>query len=105
MTNDISDTDFSKLNEQPAEPLAAAEQSAQTLNSHTQDDITNPPQLEENSQMQTSSPRAHEENEDPSYDLHTVTNFIHKIITLLQEFLISLNESENTNKPLRIMKK
>jgi len=104
MTNDISDTDFSELNEQPAEPLAAAEQSAQTLNSHTQDDITNPPQPEENSQMQTSSPRAHEENEDPSYDLHNVTNFIHKRITLLQEFLISLNESEDTNKPLRIMK-
>jgi len=104
MTNDISDTDFSELYEQPAEPLAAAEQSAQTLTSHTQDDITNPPQLEENSQMQTSSPRAREDNEEPSYDLHTVTNFIHKIITLLQEFLISLNESEDTNKPLRIMK-
>ena len=96
MTNDVSDTDLSELNEQPAESIAVAEPSAQMLTSHTQDDIGNLPQPDENSQIQT-SPRAHENNEKLSHDLHTVRNFIHKIITLLQEFLTSLNEKEETN--------
>ena len=83
MNNDISDAEFSEYNEQPAEPLPAAEPSAQTLTLHAQDGIMNPPQPEENSQMETSSPRTHENNEEPSYDLHTVRNFLYKIITLL----------------------
>jgi len=68
MTNDVSDTDSSELNEQPAESIAVAEPSAQMLTSHTQDDISNLPQPEENSQIETSSPRAHGNNEEPSYD-------------------------------------
>jgi len=97
MTNDISDTEFSECNEQPAEPLPAAEPSAQTLTSHAQDGNMNPPQPEENSQMETSSPRTHENNEEPSYDLHTVRNFIYKIITLLQQFLTSSDEKGDKN--------
>jgi len=64
----------------------------------------NPPQSEETPHMETLSPRSHENIEEPSNDLQTVRNFIHKIITLSQEFLTPLNESEDTNKPLRIMK-
>ena len=82
MTTDISDTDSSELNAQPAESIAAAEPSAQMLTSHTQDGIINLPQPEQNSQIETSSLRAHGNNEELSHDLHTVRNFIHKIITL-----------------------
>ena len=102
MTNDISDTDSSELNQQPAESIAVAEPSAQMLTSHTQDDISNLPQPEENSQIETSSPRAHGNNEEPSYDLHTVRNFIHKLITLLQEFLTSLDKKGDTSTNQRI---
>ena len=97
MTTEVSDTDSSELNEQPAESIAVAEPSAQRLTSHTQDDISNLPQPEEISQIETSSPRAHENNEKLFHDLQTVRNFIHKITTLLQEFLTSLNEKEETN--------
>jgi len=104
MTNDITDTNFSELNEQPAEPLAVAKPSAQTLTSHAHDSIMNTPQQEENLQMETSSPRAHENSEEPSHDLSTVRNFIYTIITLLQEFLTSLNEKGDTNTPPHITK-
>ena len=67
------------------------------LTSHTQDGIINLPQPEQNSQIETSSLRAHGNNEELSHDLHTVRNFIHKIITFLQEFLTSLNEKGETN--------
>jgi len=104
MTNDISDTDFSEFNEQPAEPSAAAETSAQTLISHAQDSIMHPPQSEETSQMEILSTWAHENTEEPSNDLHTVRNFIYTIITLSQEFLTSLDEKGDTDKTLRITK-
>jgi len=103
MTNDIPHTNFSELNEQPAEPLAVAEPSAQTLISHAHDSIMNPLQPEENSQMETPSPRTHENNEEPSHDLSTVRNFVYTMITLLQEFLKSSDEQGDTNRPLRIM--
>jgi len=89
MTNDKSHTNFSEFNEQSAEPLAVAEPSAQTLTSHAHDSIMNPPQPEDNSQMETSSPRTHENNDESSHDLYTVRNFVYTIITLLQEFLKS----------------
>ena len=91
MTTEVSDTDSSELNEQPAESIAVAEPSAQRLTSHTQDDISNLPQPEEISQIETSSPRAHENNKKLFHDLYIVRNFIHTIITLSQEFLTSLN--------------
>jgi len=103
MNNDISDAEFSECNKQPAEPLPAAEPSAQILTSHAQDGIMNPPQPEEHLTMEMSSPRAHENNEEPSHDLSTVRNFIYKTITLLQEFLKSSDEQGDTNRPLHIM--
>jgi len=97
MTNDTSDTKFSEFTEQSAEPLTVAEPSVQTLISPAHDSHMNTLQSEENLQIETSSPRAHGNNEELSHDLHTVRNFIHKIITLLQEFLTSLNEKGDTN--------
>jgi len=68
----------------------------QTLISHAQDNIMIPPQSEETSQIETSSPRCHENTEEPSNDLHTVRNFIHTIITLSQDFLTSLDDEDET---------
>ena len=74
-----------------------AEPSVQTLISPAPDSNINTLQSEENLQIETSSPRAHGNNEELSHDLHTIRNFIHKIITFLQEFLTSLNETGDTN--------
>ena len=104
MTNDISDINFSEVNEQSAEPSAMAEQSAQTLTSQEHDNIMNTPQPEENLQRKTPSPQAHENNVEPSYDLSTVRNFVSTIITLLQEFLKSSDEKGDTNTTQRITK-
>ena len=104
MTNDISDTNFSEVNEQSAEPSAIAEQSAQTLTSQEHDNIMNTSQPEENLQRKTPSPQAHENNVEPSYDLSTVRNFVSTIITLLQEFLKSSDEKGDTNTTQRITK-
>ena len=57
MTNDTSDTDFSEINEQPAELSPAAETSSQTLISYAQNSIMNPPPSEETSPMDISSRR------------------------------------------------
>jgi len=57
MTNDISDTNFSEVNEQSAEPSAMAEQSAQTLTSQEHDNIMNTPQPEENLQRKHHLPK------------------------------------------------
>jgi len=103
MTNDTSDTKFSEFTEQSAEPLTVAEPSVQTLISPAHDNNTNTLQSEENLQIETSSPRTHGNNEELSHDLHTVRNFIHKIITLSQEFLTSLNEKGDTNTSPNIM--
>jgi len=97
MTTDISDTNFSEVNKQSAEPSAMAEQSAQTLTSQEHDNIMNTPQPEENLQRKTPSTQNHENNVEPSYDLSTVRNFVSTIITLLQEFLKSSDEKGDTN--------
>jgi len=104
MTNDTSDTDFSAINEPSAEPSAAAETSSQTLISHAQDSIMNPPQSEETSPVDISSPRVYENNEESTNDLLIVKTFIHSLIKLSQEFLISLDEKEDTNTTLSTMK-
>jgi len=103
MTNDTSDTKFFEFTEQSAEPLTVAEPSVQTLISHAHDSHMNTLQSEENLQIEISSPRAHGNNEELSHDLHTVRNFIHKIITLSQELLTSLNEKGDTNTSPLIM--
>ena len=103
MTNYISNTKLSEFTEQSAEPSTVAEPSVQTLISPAPDSNINTLQSEENLQIETSSPRAHGNNEELSHDLLTVRNFIHKIITLSQEFLTSLNEKEDTNTSPHIM--
>ena len=92
MTNHISDTKLSEFTEQSAEPSTVAAPSVQTLNSPAHGSNMNTLQSEETQQIETSSLRAHGNNEELSHDLLTVRNFIHKIITLSQEFLTSLNE-------------
>jgi len=96
MTNDISDTNFSEVNAQFAEPSAMTEQSAQTLSSQEHNSITNTSQPEENLQRTTPSPQAHENNDETSSDLSTVKNLVSTIITLSHEFLTSLNEKGDT---------
>ena len=57
MPTDISDTNFSEVNKQSAEPSAMAEQSAQTLTSQEHDNIMNTPQPEENLQRKHHLPK------------------------------------------------
>jgi len=103
MTNHISDTKLSEFTEQSAEPSTVAAPSVQTLNSPAHGSNMNTLQSEETQQIETSSLRAHGNNEELSHDLLTVRNFIHKIITLSQEFLTSLNEKGDTNTSPHIM--
>jgi len=97
MNNQISDTNLSELNEQSAEPLTLTEPSPNTLISPATDNNMNTLQSEEKLPTKTLALRAHENKDELSYNLHTVRNFVHKIIILSQDFLTSLKEKGDTN--------
>jgi len=80
--------------EQSAEPLPVTEPNVQTLITSTLESTMTKTPSEENPQIETPSLQAHEDNAQPPYDLSTVRNFVSTIITLLQEFLKSLDEKE-----------
>jgi len=92
MNNNLSETNFSEVYEQSAEPLPVAEPNVQTLITSTlKSNMTKIPS-EENPQIQTPSLQAHEDIAQPPYDLSTVRNFVSTITTLLQVFLKSVDE-------------
>jgi len=97
MTNDILHPHSPDINAQPAETSAATEMNIQTLTAHSQDDIMNSPQPEKPSPTNTSSPRVHGNNETLLSDLRIAKNFIHTLMTLSQQFLTSLDKTEEMN--------
>jgi len=101
MNNQISDANFSEFKEQSEAPSTVTEPSLQTLISPAKDNNKNTLQSEENLPTETSTLRAHENNDELSHNLHTIRNFLHMIITLSQDFLTSLNKKEDTNTSLQ----
>jgi len=99
MNNNLSETNFSEVHEQSAKSLPVTEPKVQTLITSTLESNMTKIPSEENPQIKIPPLQANEDNAQPSYDLSTARNFVSTIITLLQEFLKSSDETGETNTP------
>ena len=92
ITNHISDIQFSKINEQPAEPSAEETINTKTVISHAQDCVMDPTQAEETSKIESLATWSHKNNMETHEDLHTNMTLIHTIFTLLHDIFTKLKE-------------